>query len=80
MEPNKQLSRDMCPKNNEECTYMKKIPYLKAVGSIMYLATTTHLDIAYAAGTLARFSPGGLSHAYCHLKPTNFVFLSSGRI
>ena len=29
------------PKNDEECTHMKSIPYLKAVGSVMYLTTTT---------------------------------------
>jgi len=63
MELNKRLSRDMCPKKNEECTYMKNILYLKAVGSIMYLATTTCPDIAYAVGTLARFrSNPGLEH------------------
>ena len=53
----------MCPKNDEERRYMKNIPYLEAVGSIMYLATTTCPDIAYAAGTLARFgSNPGLEH------------------
>jgi len=35
---------------------MKNIPYLKAVGSIMYLAMATPPDIRYEAGTLARFS------------------------
>jgi len=63
MELNKQLSRDMCPKNDEERTYMKNVPYLEALGSVMYLATTTRPDIAYAAGTLARFgSNPGLEH------------------
>ena len=55
IKPDKWLSTDMCPKNNEECTHIKNIPYLKAIESIMYLAITTQLDVAYAAETLARF-------------------------
>jgi len=34
---------------------MKKIHHLAAIGSLMYLATTTHPDIAYTAGMLAHF-------------------------
>src|SRR5882672_4031623 len=42
---------------------MKTVPYLAAMGSIMYLATTTRPDIAYAAGALARFgSDPGIAH------------------
>jgi len=53
----------MSPKNNEEGTSMRNIPYLKAVGSIMYLATTTRPDISYTAGMLARFGLNpGLGH------------------
>src|SRR5882724_2763028 len=63
MEPGLQLSKDMSPKSNEECTNMKNIPYLEAIGSVMYLTTTTRPDIAYTAGALARFrSNPGLGH------------------
>jgi len=55
MEPGLQLSKDISPKNDEECTNMRNITYLEAIGSIMYLATTTQPNIAYAAGTLAIF-------------------------
>jgi len=34
---------------------MKIIPYLTAIGSLMYLATTTCPDIAYTAGMLVCF-------------------------
>jgi len=77
MEPGLQLSKDMSPKSNEECTNMKNIPYLEAIGSVMYLTTTTRPDIAYAAGTLARFrsNPGlghwnAVKHLLCYLQGT----------
>jgi len=63
MEPGLQLSIDMSPKSEEEKSHMKNVWYLAAVGSIMYLATTTRPDIAYTAGTLTRFgSNPGVAH------------------
>ena len=42
---------------------MKTVPYLAAMGSVMYLATTKCPDIAYTAGALARFrSNPGIVH------------------
>ena len=55
MEPGLQLSKDMSPKSDQEPTYMKNVPYHEAIGSVMYLVTTTQSNIAYAAGALARF-------------------------
>ena len=56
---------------------MKNIPYLVAIGSLMYLATTTHPDIAFAVGVLRRFNhnPGphhwlAVKHLLCYLKGT----------
>ncbi len=36
------------------------MPYLKAIGTLMYLSTSTRMDISYAVGLLARFcaNPG----------------------
>jgi hypothetical protein len=48
---------------SEEIAEMKKIPYLNAVGALMYLATTTRPDISYTVGVLARFNSNpGMSH------------------
>jgi hypothetical protein len=56
---------------------MQQVPYLSAVGALMYLAVTTCPDIAYAVGVLARFSsnPGvahwkAVKHLFRYLKGT----------
>ncbi|MGH7239236.1 MAG: hypothetical protein ACREHG_04115 [Candidatus Saccharimonadales bacterium] len=50
---------------------MKKVPYINAVGALMYLATTTRPDIAFTVSALARYNsnPG-----YGHWKATQHVF------
>jgi len=77
MVPGLKLSKDQCPSTVEEVKEMKKIPYIQAVGSLMYLAIATRPDIAYAVGVLARFSsnPGpahwnAVKHLLRYLKGT----------
>ena len=63
MQPNTRLTRAQSPKTPEEVQFMKSVPYLAAVGALMYLATTTRPDIAYTIGYLARFNSNpGLAH------------------
>ena len=77
MVPGSVLTKDQCPKTPEEIGEMKDVPYMNAVGSLMYLATTTRPDIAYAVGVLARFNsnPGivhwkAVKHLFRYLKGT----------
>lgn len=56
---------------------MKDVNYMGAVGSLMYLATMTRPDIAYAVGVLARFNSDprpihykAVKHLFRYLKGT----------
>jgi hypothetical protein len=44
------LSTDQCPKTHEEEEDMSHVPYVSAVGSLMYAMVCTRLDIAHAEG------------------------------
>ena len=67
----------MCPKNEQERAEMSEVPYINAVGALMYLATCTRPDIAYTVSQLGRFSsnPGkqhwaAVKHLFRYLKGT----------
>ena len=46
------LSEAQCPSTPEEVEEMRHIPYISAVGSLLYLAIATRPDIAYSVGVL----------------------------
>ena len=54
------LTKEMCPKTQEEIDYMSKVPYSSAVGSLMYAMVCTRPDIAHAVGVVSRYmsNPG----------------------
>eukprot|EP00253_Pinus_taeda_P002358 PITA_02358 len=54
------LSKEVCPKTQEEMAYMSKVPYASVVGSLMYEMVCTRLDIAHAVGAVRRYmnNPG----------------------
>lgn len=61
--PQTVLTTDQCPKSDEEREKVRSLPYCAVVGKVMYLATTTRPDIAFAVRELAKFmSNYGLAH------------------
>ena len=49
------LTKEMCPKTQEEIDYMSKVPYSLAVGSLMYAMVCTRPDIAHVVGVVSRY-------------------------
>jgi hypothetical protein len=63
MDPGAHLSSSMSPQSPEELKAMQDVPYLSAVGTLQYLATSTRPDISFAVGVLARFNKNpGIEH------------------
>ena len=57
------LTKDMCPKTQEEKDKMSKVPYASVVGSLMYAMVCTRPDIAHAVGVVSRYmSHPGIEH------------------
>lgn len=52
---NFKLSKEMCPKRQEEMDYMCKVPYASIVGSLMYAMVCTRPTIGYAVGVVSRY-------------------------
>ncbi|GKC10128.1 retrotransposon protein, putative, ty1-copia subclass [Tanacetum coccineum] len=42
------ISKDLCPKTDEELDRMSRVPYASAVGSIKYAMTCTRPDVSFA--------------------------------
>jgi hypothetical protein len=57
---NFKLTKEMCPKTQEEIEYMSRAPYSSTVGSLMYAMVFTRPDIAHAVGVVRRYvnNPG----------------------
>ncbi|KAL0448903.1 UNVERIFIED_CONTAM: Retrovirus-related Pol polyprotein from transposon TNT 1-94 [Sesamum latifolium] len=47
------LSKELCPKTEEEKKYMAKIPYASAVGSLMYATMCTQPNLCFAVGMVS---------------------------
>ena len=84
--PHTIMSEKMCPATDEERRQMKGIPYLAALGTLLYLATSTRPDIAFAVSELARFAknPGldhwmGIKRVFRYLKGSSGFGLMYGK-
>jgi hypothetical protein len=49
------LTKEMFPKTQEEIEYMYRVPYLPAIGSLMYAMVCTRPDIAHGVGVVSRY-------------------------
>jgi hypothetical protein len=49
------LSKEMCPKTQEEIEYMSRVPYSSVVGSLMYAMMCTRTDITHAVGVVRMY-------------------------
>ena len=54
------LSSGLCPNNDKEKEYMYCVPYVNAVGSLMYVMVCTRPDISHVVGVVNRYmeNPG----------------------
>jgi len=75
MNPGTTLSHSDCPSTPGEVEEMRTVPYISAVGSLIYLAISTRPDISYTVGVLARYNtnPGrahwaAVKHLFRYLK------------
>ena len=48
------ISKDLCPKTDEELERMSRVPYASAIGSIMYAMTCTRPDVSFALSMVSR--------------------------
>jgi hypothetical protein len=60
LDPTVQLTRDQCPTTAEDIQDMQGVPYRELTGGLIWLATATRPDLAFAVCVLSRFldNPG----------------------
>jgi hypothetical protein len=49
------LTKEMCPKTQEETKYMSRVPYSLVVRNLMYVMVCTRPDIAHVVGVVRRY-------------------------
>jgi hypothetical protein len=81
------LTSKMCPSNDEQRSLADKRPYPTLVGKLLYLATCTRPDIAYAIRELSRFMSNhgeqhwnAAKHLLHYLKGTKSLGVMYGNI
>lgn len=62
-DPNQKLTKEMCPKTEEEMEAMSNVPYQQLVGSLLYIAQGSRPDIAWSVNNVSKFNQNpGQSH------------------
>jgi len=69
-------SKSDMPTNATEAAYMAKVPYHKAIGSLIYAAEATQPDITFAISTLSQFLENP-SHVHWEAIKQIFWYLAS---
>ncbi|UYV65259.1 hypothetical protein LAZ67_3003730 [Cordylochernes scorpioides] len=84
-DPYSKLTKEMCPKDDQEIEEMNNIPYRQTIGSLMYLMTGTRPDIAYAVSRVSQFmnNPGpshwtAVKKIFGYLKATKNIGICFG--
>ena len=75
MIPSMSYSKDNSPSLQQDAACMHKVPYHKAVGSLMYASIATHPDITFAVSTLSQFLEN-TGEAYREAMKCIFQYLS----
>src|SRR6267142_2043546 len=85
MVPSASYSKDDSPALANNAAWMRKVPYRKAIGSLMYALVATRLDITFAVSTLLQFleNPGeahwqAVKRVFRYLAGTRNVALTYG--
>ena len=55
MEPRVQFSVDQCPSSSNQVARMHGVPYIQAIGSVLWPVVVSWPDAAYAVGVMSQF-------------------------
>ncbi|GKB37591.1 hypothetical protein Tco_0882533 [Tanacetum coccineum] len=79
------ISKDLCPKIDEEMDRMSRVPYASAIGLIMYAITCTRSDVSFALGIVSRHQQNpsegywtAVKNILKYLRNTKDMFLVNG--
>ena len=86
-DPKIHLSKDMCPKNDQQKELAIKRPYPQLVGKLLYLSTCTRPDISFTVRELSRFMSNwgeqhwaAAKHLLRYLKGTKHYGITYGNL
>ena len=85
MEPGVQFSVDQCPLSANQVSRMHGVPYIQAIGSVLWPIVVSQPDAAYVVGVMSQFmqNPGpahweGLKQIINYLGSTKDLWLTFG--